>query len=155
MAHAVDTRETAARDAAARPSRKEQAAETRPELEIVGRARRRFARPAITISITVVAVVFGSLAVQVSLIHRQQRLDQIHTEINNLQLANKELSQQEGDLQSPPEILRRAKKFGMVEGKPAELVTPQADTIAALPSTHSPSPTANPPSATTSVPAGG
>ena len=76
-------------------------------------------------------VAFGSMGVQISLIHRQQRLDRLNEQIDAIQMENKELRQTESRLQSPSEILRIARdELGMVESRPPELVTPAAEVVA-------------------------
>lgn len=103
----------------------------RPELEVVER-RPRVTRTAVLVTLGAVAVAFGTLSIQISLIHRQQQLDTVRSQITDIQLANKQLREQESRLQSPSEILRIARDdLGMVEARPAELVTPPTQTVGA------------------------
>lgn len=103
----------------------------RAELEVVA-PRGRITPAAMMFAAMFVAVAFGALSVQISLIHRQQQLDGIRAEITEVQMANKELRQTESRLQAPAEILRIARdELGMVESKPPELVTPAVQTVGA------------------------
>lgn len=120
-----------------------------PELTVIDRADRvrRVTPTAVALTLMVSLIAFAALSVQISLIHRQQHLDSIRNEINEIQLANKELRAQESRLQAPAEILRIARdELGMVEARPPELVTPAVESVAATP------PDTVPGSAPTSVP---
>jgi cell division protein FtsL len=108
---------------------------------VVDRPRRRVTPTAVLVAVLASALAFGALSVQISLIHRQQRLDSIRAEITEVQLSNKELRQQESRLQAPAEILRIARdELGMVESKPPELVTPAVETVGATPDTGTATP---------------
>lgn len=138
MAAATAPSRARARDAA--PGRRESGRQ-RASLEVVA-PRRRFRPVVVLVTLCVAAVAFGSLAVQVSLIHRQQRLDAIRAEITAIQQENKELRERESRLQAPAEILRIARdELGMVESRPPELVTPLVERVAAA----APSPTTTAP----------
>ena len=106
----------------------------RRDLKVVERTSvRRVTPTAIVIAVLGAALAFGALSIQISLIHRQQQLDSLRTEINETQIANKELRQRESTLQSPAEILRiAANDLGMVESKSPELVTPTHETVGAV-----------------------
>ena len=120
-----------------RAARPERARDRRPALEVVDRPH-RITPTAILITVLALALAFGALSIQISLIHRQQRLDAVRSEITELQLANKELRQKESRLQAPAEILRIARdELGMVESKPPGLVTPAVETVGAADSTAS------------------
>jgi len=128
MARATST--AAAPRRAPRPAPAGTKAERR--LEVIDRSdrRRRITPTAVLVAVLASALAFGALSVQISLIHRQQRLDGIRSEITKVQLANKELRQKESRLQAPAEILRIARDdLGMVESKPPELVTPRTETV--------------------------
>lgn len=104
----------------------------RADLAIVAH-RRRITPTMVVATVLALAVAFGALSVQISLIHRQQRLDSVRAEITEVQQANKELRQKESRLQAPAEILRIARdELGMVESKPPELVTPAVETVGAI-----------------------
>jgi len=135
---------TATKRAPGRAPRRE--APRPPRLEVVER-RPRITRTAVLVAVLAAALAFGALSVQISLIHRQQRLDAVRAEITDLQLANKELRQKESSLQSPSEILRIARdELGMVEAKPPELVAPATETVGAAPTAAAPTTTAAEPS---------
>ncbi|HNI34574.1 MAG TPA: septum formation initiator family protein [Microthrixaceae bacterium] len=134
-------RSTATATAARRPTRVEDArrraaARRRAELEVVARPSRRITPTAVLVALFAAGVAFTALSVQISLIHRQQQLDAVRSEITDLQLANKELRQKESRLQAPAEVLRIARdELGMVEAKPAELVTPATEVVGIAPTT--------------------
>lgn len=121
----------AARDATGAPQPAPGRAERR-RLAAVDRPPSRITPTAVLAALLVAGIVFGALAMQISLIGRQQRLDSLRAEITEIQKENKELRQAESRLQAPAEILRIARdERGMVESRPAELVTPAERRIAA------------------------
>lgn len=125
------------------------------KLEVVER-RRRFTPTFFLVAILASAVAFGALSVQISLIHRQQRLDRIRSQITEIQMENKELRRRESRLQAPAEILRIARdELGMVEAKPPALVTPEVQTVGAPAPTTPDGSTTPPEGADTGAPADG
>jgi cell division protein FtsL len=141
-------RATATTAAATRRAPRTEAApakRARPDLAVV--PRRRIVSPtSVIVTLLVCGLAFAALSVQISLIHRQQRLDAVRSDITEVQMANKELRQKESRLQAPAEILRIARdELGMVESKPPELVTPAVETVGAAPG----SVTTVPPASTT------
>ena len=121
---------------APRPARPPAAAAPKPALTVIDRTDRvrRVTPMAVIVTVLVSIVAFAALSVQISLIHRQQQLDSIRSEINEVQLANKELRAKESRLQAPAEILRIARdELGMVEARPPELVTPAVESVAPAP----------------------
>lgn len=128
----------AGRSSAARAEAPEAAPSPRPgrarrrQLAAVERPPARISPTAVVAVVAVAAIVFGALAVQISLIGRQRELDVLRAEITEIQKANKELRQAESRLQAPAEILRIARdERGMVESRPAALVTPPERRVAA------------------------
>lgn len=108
----------------------------RPEFRVVERAERvRRVRPLVAIAVGLfAATAFGALAMQISMINRQQQLDAIRSELNGIQEENKTLRQRESLLQSPAEILRIAEaELGMVKAREAEMVVPATRVIGVSP----------------------
>lgn len=131
MARATGTARSAAEPDAVEPARAPSRAERR-RLAAVERPGSRITPTAVLSALVVAGIVFGALAVQISLIGRQQHLDTLRAEITDIQKENKELRQAESRLQAPAEILRIARdERGMVESRPAELVTPAERRVAA------------------------
>lgn len=130
---ARDTRSAAATAVApdAPPSPSPGRRSERRRLAAVERPPARITPAAIVAVLLVAGVVFSALAVQISLIDRQRRLDVLRAEITEVQKENKELRQAESRLQAPAEILRIARdERGMVESRPAALVTPAERRVA-------------------------
>lgn len=122
-----------ARGRATAPNR---APKRRPEFKVIERAERvRRVRPLVVVAVAVfAATAFGALTMQISMINRQQRLDAIRSEINQVQEENKTLRQRESLLQAPSEILRIAEtELGMVKAREAEMVVPATRVIGTPP----------------------
>ncbi|NLA36109.1 MAG: hypothetical protein GX868_10555 [Actinobacteria bacterium] len=133
MAVASSARARARTTAPAQPPRR------RPEFHVIERAERvRRARPLVVIAVAVfAATAFGALAMQISMINRQQSLDTVRSEINEIQEENKTLRQRESLLQAPAEILRIAEaELGMVKARDAEIVVPAKRVIGTPPATN-------------------
>ena len=133
----AQTQRGAARDAAdsTRDSAREQRLGRRTELTVIERrsGRRRVSPTMLMGAVVAVAIAFGALGTQVSIIHRQMKLDGIRSEITQIQTSTKELHQRESRLQAPDEIRRLATTtLGMVDPRQPAFVTPTPRIIGSL-----------------------
>jgi len=116
-------------------SAREQRLGRRAELTVIERrsGRRRVSPTMLMGAVIAVAIAFGALGTQVSIIHRQMKLDGIRSEITQIQTSTKELHQRESRLQAPDEVRRLATtKLGMVDPRQSAFVTPTVRIIGSL-----------------------
>lgn len=111
------------------------ARETRPDLRIVGRRRRRPSRGAVLIiAMTVVfCALLASAVFHALLAQGQQQLDRTDRHVNTAQQRYEKLRLQVDDLSSPQRIVSAAQNLGMITPDKVETITPAPGSGAAVP----------------------